>query len=1043
MKSRAREVRARASPDPPSGLATAPAANRDRPPTIRAVASFLRARLAANRPVSGLHRVAPFLPLERSPRLRPAPPLVLRQLLTAWQRRERREVDGRRLSLEQAWRWCVPNPRDLTPGSRAGPSTRERGVLAVAAPARAPRPARRPGRGIATAVFSRRDAAFPYERRIDALSSRSRKNKNTRRGFSDRRRARLLTLSPSPPSPSPSPLSPGRPGRAPRGRVSLPGIRQALRALHTQTTPLWRNGPDGPKTLCNACGVRDNRRQNKSRDQANRQRPRKPATTTGDHATTARAKHAAALAAERAAAAAASDDASAGRRSARWNAGLLAKRAKAAAEADAAERNAKRRRGAGAPLDAGAKSLDVDPHSGEIFLPVVREIPEREYALDAPRAFAPPARYVSSRRPGLAGRFGAGGPAPLYDATKEDVAWLAEVNADGRDACDALGTRQLERLFDSFEEASWHSGETPASAAHAYEILGYSSGASVAEAEAAVKAANAGMMMGLEGLERELIGFADEGDLLAPGTDANAADAAAWDLVRGTELETGSLPRARSPGGGARSDRSYTPPTTPSGSFEPGTDARGGMSSKASDDGSDGSGRASPPSSAAGGDTDAEDASDDGSDARRGGGFDDESGNGKSSYLAVSAGFATKGKTGTASGAARVTRAALRRRVRTDPGVATPAVADPLEVRERTSELDETVTDKRGAFFGGAKKNQRRAARRGDAGGIGRGALAPSAADAEAAFARYAELRAKNGGAALHPRFARPAPARVRGRARLGAGAHAGDENAGDENPGDDDATRGAEDDDRLATRASDYQFVLGFEGVRRHSGTRGARGGHRRRRAQAQTPRVLNPAASKRRRKHQAEMEVAIEAPLTIVYEPLFAEDVAEDVAYAGATPVSAPARAPRPSRRRRRRRSSRIGNRTTTSRSRRWFRGTRPPRTRRWRRSPRPSAGSPRRSARRSSGAGGGQDGGGRVQDGGGRVRAVGDAQVATAASSVLSRFIGAKPAPADAGFPVLSPSTPKKRRTPRFGGDRGGEGSARVAFLRGENNNASKAA
>ena len=67
----------------------------------------------------------------------------------------------------------------------------------------------------------------------------------------------------------------------------------------------------------------------------------------------------------------------------------------------------------------------------------------------------------------------------------------------------------------------------------------------------------------------------------------------------------------------------------------------------------------------------------------------------------------------------------------------------------------------------------------------------------------------------------------------------------------------------------------------------------------------------------------------------------------------------------------------------------------------------------------------------------------KVATAASSVLSRFIGAKPAPADAGFPVLSPSTPKKRRTPRFGGDRGGEGSARVAFLRGENNNASKAA
>jgi Zn ribbon nucleic-acid-binding protein len=46
----------------------------------------------------------------------------------------------------------------------------------------------------------------------------------------------------------------------------LPGI-PGKRCAHcnTQTTPLWRNGPDGPKTLCNACGVRDNRRQSKVR----------------------------------------------------------------------------------------------------------------------------------------------------------------------------------------------------------------------------------------------------------------------------------------------------------------------------------------------------------------------------------------------------------------------------------------------------------------------------------------------------------------------------------------------------------------------------------------------------------------------------------------------------------------------------------------------------------------------------------------------------------------------------------------------------------
>lgn len=46
----------------------------------------------------------------------------------------------------------------------------------------------------------------------------------------------------------------------------LPGI-PGKRCAHcnTQTTPLWRNGPDGPKTLCNACGVRDNRRHAKVR----------------------------------------------------------------------------------------------------------------------------------------------------------------------------------------------------------------------------------------------------------------------------------------------------------------------------------------------------------------------------------------------------------------------------------------------------------------------------------------------------------------------------------------------------------------------------------------------------------------------------------------------------------------------------------------------------------------------------------------------------------------------------------------------------------
>ena len=53
----------------------------------------------------------------------------------------------------------------------------------------------------------------------------------------------------------------------------IPGKRCAH--CNTHTTPLWRNGPDGPKTLCNACGVRDNRRQNKTRNMQEKPRVKK------------------------------------------------------------------------------------------------------------------------------------------------------------------------------------------------------------------------------------------------------------------------------------------------------------------------------------------------------------------------------------------------------------------------------------------------------------------------------------------------------------------------------------------------------------------------------------------------------------------------------------------------------------------------------------------------------------------------------------------------------------------------------------------------
>lgn len=40
------------------------------------------------------------------------------------------------------------------------------------------------------------------------------------------------------------------------GKVADPHTRLKCVHCHSTETPLWRAGPDGPKTLCNACGVR-------------------------------------------------------------------------------------------------------------------------------------------------------------------------------------------------------------------------------------------------------------------------------------------------------------------------------------------------------------------------------------------------------------------------------------------------------------------------------------------------------------------------------------------------------------------------------------------------------------------------------------------------------------------------------------------------------------------------------------------------------------------------------------------------------------------
>lgn len=139
----------------------------------------------------------------------------------------------------------------------------------------------------------------------------------------------------------------------------------------------------------------------------------------------------------------------------------------------------------------------------------------------------------------------------------------------------------------------------------------------------------------------------------------------------------------------------------------------------------------------------------------------------------------------------------------------------------------------------------------------------PTFEDTDLVYAHYRELRLRNGGRALLPRFECPAPPSYRARAQLGGNKEVCDDNGQD----DDRATKTIFEPDQ-------YQFVLGYEGVRRQQRERAARceaiaAAARRRRRRA----CFNPAASKRRRKQQAAMEVAIEAPLTVVHEPLFAE--------------------------------------------------------------------------------------------------------------------------------------------------------------------------
>ncbi|MBA0764449.1 hypothetical protein Gotri_013803 [Gossypium trilobum] len=84
--------------------------------------------------------------------------------------------------------------------------------------------------------------------------------------------SRLLVLSPTVSSPEPDiivpvqPLPSNQPGKKPVKTTSSSSKKKdggetssdGRKCLHcaTDKTPQWRTGPMGPKTLCNACGVR-------------------------------------------------------------------------------------------------------------------------------------------------------------------------------------------------------------------------------------------------------------------------------------------------------------------------------------------------------------------------------------------------------------------------------------------------------------------------------------------------------------------------------------------------------------------------------------------------------------------------------------------------------------------------------------------------------------------------------------------------------------------------------------------------------------------
>lgn len=214
----------------------------------------------------------------------------------------------------------------------------------------------------------------------------------------------------------------------------LPGVA-GKRCAHcnTHTTPLWRNGPDGPKTLCNACGVRDNRRHAKANKVAKPAAPKVPKSGKGANGK-----------------------------------GEGKKRSAASPKKEKASKKAKPAR------DYFAPKVNIHVPNFNVV---------QDYDAAHPAGYKQTSKYLRGEAPDhQLNRFGPGTAAPMYEATKSDFQWLEHMNSEPLDGNKSVCTttpnaqymrpEHLEKLFDVFEESSWAASSmlTQEQAAHA--VLG-------------------------------------------------------------------------------------------------------------------------------------------------------------------------------------------------------------------------------------------------------------------------------------------------------------------------------------------------------------------------------------------------------------------------------------------------------------------------------------------------------------------------------------------------------------------------------------------